>query len=522
MYVIGFDLGTTAFKAALFDRHGRCISRATEPCSVDYPQSGWAEQDAHEWWRQAGSLTQTILSQSNIAPDEIAALAFASQMCGLISVDTNGDVTHPAMIWLDTRSHQEARQLVAGVINVLGYGLTAAAQWLSLCHGAPSLSGREFISKIHWLRRYRPDVWERSNRHMDVKDFMVFRATGEATTSPDCAHLTWLMNARKRKWSPALMRRAKIEQNRLPAIQACDAPIGDGLTPNAARHLGLNPGTKVVCGAGDILAAALGAGATGLGQVHISIGTSNWMAAHIPKPKVSPFTLIGSIAAAQKDRYLLIAAQENFGNALIKVANLMGVEGDADIAVQKLIALAAVAPAGANGLLFLPWLSGERVPVDETFLRGGFANLSLEHTREDMARAVLEGLAYNLSWAAGHFFTLSNPPSDFTIPVVGGLANSDLIMQILADVLERRLGRATDPQWAGARGAFISAAVSLGWRSSFDDPACNIENDNVFSPNRDVHDLHQKRFEAFKAYYSNNRRWHRRLNNPTNDDRPDR
>jgi xylulokinase len=509
-FILGFDLGTTSFKAALYDRSGNRVAEAKEDCQLSFPQPGWAEQNPDDWWHLAGQLTAQILSDANIQPSQIAGISFAAQVCGLIPLDSDAKVLSPAMIWLDTRSHKEAGEMVKGILNVKGYGVAAAAKWLLLANGAPNISGRDFTSKAIWLRENKPDIWAEAKYVIDIKDFLILRCTGQAVTSPDCAHLTWLMNSKTRNWSPTLLQKTKIDRDKLAKIQEMTTEINGGLSKTAATHLGLLPQTPVICGAGDISAAALGAGTTEFGEAHINMGTSNWIAAHIPKSKVSGFTSIGSVCAASPDRHLLIAAQENCASAVVKVAQLMGLGDEPLQASIKLVELAGQSPAGASQLVFLPWLFGERVPIDDTLLRGGFLNLSLEHTQADMARATLEGLAYNQLWAAEHLFRMAKTPADYIVPVLGGLANSDLMMQIMADVFNRKLVRVVDPQWAGTRGAFFCAGISLGWYASFEETTKLVKTEQIFTPNAADRMVHQNKFTATKQAYKNNRRWYKK------------
>ncbi|MFT6951132.1 MAG: xylulokinase [Paraglaciecola sp.] len=506
-YILSFDLGTSSFKAAIYDVNGQIVGSAQQPCEVFSPQEGWAEQDPEDWWHKTSVLTKTLLHKMLIRPEQVAGVVFTTQMCGTIAVNDKGDVLTPAIIWLDTRSKKTVRKAVSGLLTIFGYGLKSGLSWLYYCNGAPNLAGRDPFSKMLWLKNERPEIWSSTTLCLDIKDFLLYRCTGQAVTSPDVAHFTWLMDLRRLQWLPKLLKKYGLSETVLPEIAIATDKVADGLTEKAALHLGLNTHTPVFVGLGDITAAALGSGAYKTGEAHLYFGTSNWTAVHISKHKVSPFYGIGSLVSAYPSRPLLIGAQENSGSALQKVSELLGL----DESSFEIFDIAKQSPSGSNGVMFMPWLQGERSPVDDATIRGGFLNLTLATSRADLARATLEGLAYNQHWVAQHAFKMGGTKASQKLSVVGGLANNDFFMQILADVFQRTMVRARNPQWAGTAGAFCCAAQGLGWYASLDEACRLFEGGVEFQPISQHSSVHTKRIKKFKQAYKNNHHWYKNL-----------
>nr|VFJ47533.1 MAG: xylulokinase [Candidatus Kentron sp. FW] len=510
--ILTFDVGTSSVKATLFDREVRILANACEAYPLLLPHSGWAEQRPEDWWRAICRVTGKILARAAVPASCVVAINFAAQTCGTIPVDENGTPLHNCLIWLDTRSRPIAERIVGGFPRIRGYGLPKLPRWLWLTNGIPNLSGKDPTSKILWFRETMPDIWRNTFKVLDVKDYLLHRCGGRYVTTPDCAHLTWLMDSRKDRkcWSPTLLASLKLDEERLPEIVPTTNIIGN-LTPVAARELGLAMDTAIVAGASDVAASALGAGAILANHLHLYIGSSAWLGAHRPTRKVDVTSGIGTICSAFPDRYLLVAAQESAGSCVEWAARALGFFRDNRISLDDFNAAAGSAPAGTDELFFFPWLYGERAPMDDASLRGGFCNLSLAHGREEMSRAVLEGVALNIRWAMEHMERLCEEPGN-PVRLVGGGANSALWCQILADVLQRPLHRIQSPHLAGCRGMATSTAVALGWRESLEQAATEVRVGNVYEPDTHHKALYDEKFSYFLHYLKNNRRWFRQLN----------
>ncbi len=499
--VLGYDIGTSSVKVGLFDRVGGVVAdqRASYPLLT--PKSGWAEQRPEDWWQAICVATRTALRESGVAPDRIVAMAFAAQMAGAVPVARDGTALSNALIWLDTRSAPIARRIVGGPIRIHGYGLGALARWLWLTNGLPNREGRDPTSKYLWFREQRPDLWPQVHKLLDVKDYLLGRATGRFATTADCAHLTWLMDSRpgRGRWSRRLLRRLDLASSYLPEIVSSTHLAGT-LKPEAASALGLTDATLVAAGAGDLTAFALGAGRLASGALHLHIGTSNWWGCHLDGRKVDVRTGIGTIAAAQSGRYLLVAAQESAGACVEWAARVFGFERDGEADFALFDQAADEASIELEAPIFLPWLHGERVPVDDRDLRAGFTGLSLSDDRSRLARAVLEGVAFNVRWALEAFEKTARVTHP-TVRFLGGGAKSLIWSQILADVLQRPLEVMAEPELGGARGAAMTAAVAAGWFDNLEDAVGLTRIGNSVSPEVGMARHYDERFRRFLQHY---------------------
>jgi xylulokinase len=358
-----------------------------------------------------------------------------------------------------------------------------------------------------WLREHAPEVWARTHKLLDVSDYIVQRLTGRFVTSFDRAHLTWLFDARPKTkgWSAKLIKHVGLDAALLPEVLGATAMAGELRGP-AAEALGLRAGTPVTAGLGDLSAAAIASGAMAHGAPHLNVGTSSWLGAHLPKSRVNPLTNIGSICAAAGNDYLLIATQENAGACVNWALNALGF-GANDFA--SFAREAEAAPLDAGAPMFLPWLGGERVPVDAKQLRGGFIGLSLCTARGAMARAVYEGVALNMRWAMRDFDRLSGGAGK-PLRFVGGGANSALWCQMFADVLERPVERVDAAGLSGARGAAMTAAVAAGWHPDLAAAAALVKTDRRFEPDGKLSAFYGERFKRFAAAYARLRPWYDR------------
>jgi xylulokinase len=506
--VLGFDVGTSAVKAALFDGQGRMHGSARAGYPTRYPAPGHAEQDPHEWWRAMTAATRELLASAPQARESIAAIGIAAQVCGTVPVDAAGEPLHPCLIWLDTRSAPIAREITGGGPRIGGYGVFRLPGWLRLANGAPNLAGKDPLSKIVWFREALPEVGRRAARFLDVKDWLLHRCTGRYATTPDVAQLTWLMDNRvgRRDWSDAYLARFDLTRDQLPQIVEPAATAGT-LTSAAAEALGLPTGLPVSGGVGDINAAALAAGDYAQGAYHVSIGTSQWFGAHTPRRRVNPLTGIATICAAHPDRYLLVAAQESAGAAALWAASAFGY-GVGSAGLQALDEHASRGVPGADTPLFAPWLFGERVPVSEASACGALAGATLRTTRADIAYSVLAGIALNGRWALTEAERCL-ASSTATIRLIGGAARSAVWRQIVADMLQRPLLTMDSPEFGGAKGAAMTAAVSVGWYRSLDDASAMARTGVAVDPQRSRSAWADQRYGELVSFWRSTRRWHR-------------
>ena len=524
--ILAYDLGTTATKAVLVSSKMELIDSAVEEFSTLYPQQGYAEHNPKDWWRTLVSTTRTVLKKTQTPADEIIALTFCSQTQGLLPVDKNGTPLMNCMIWLDARGAEYLHKVYPWP-RVMGYSPLRIWKFLRVTGGAPGLTGKDQIPKIFWLREKHPEIYEKCYKYLDVKDYIIFRLTGKMITSTDLAYLYWLLDTRKKdghprnEWSKSLCKTYKINMNRLPEVRKPTDIIGN-LTEEAADELNLQRETQVVCGIGDMPAAAIGSGAVLEGELHCQIGTSGWVLGHVSKRKVDISHYTGCTGSAFPDQYYLITAHQEIAGAALEWVknNILYFQEELQEKEKKQIyeifdELVSQSKPGAKGeggthLLFLPWLFGERCPLDDDNVRAGIINVSLNHDRRHLLRAIFEGVAFNAKWALEVVEDMYSHVD--SLHIVGGGAKSDVWCQIYADVLNRRILRVKWPQVAGALGSAIIAKMALGELKDVEEIKNFVHIDKEFEPNREHRELYECLYKEFKNLYKQNKKWFKRMN----------
>ncbi|TCL01533.1 xylulokinase [Shimia isoporae] len=460
--VISADFGTSGVKVGVVDGELNIVARVTEPYPLSLAPGGIAEQNPDDWW---SGLTRAITDLRKQIPDlrdRASVLVFSAQLCGLICADEKGEALRPCMTWLDKRASPLAQELIGGFPQVHGYQLFKLMRWLRLANGAPAKNGMDAASKILWMQRNAPDVMARTRWLVDAKDWLVHRATGVMTTSPESANLSWMMDSRpgRENWSPQLAAMIGAPLDKLAPIVTADTVV-ETLTPQAAAELGLNPKTQVLAGTSDVTAAALGSGEVEDGALHISLATSAWIAGFFPDRRLSVPNSYATVTSGLDMRPLLIASQENAGSALDWAAAITG------STQSRVEAFSDLGTALSDDPFFLPWLAGERVPVDNDALRGTFFGLSLHHNAQTVRRAAVEGIALNLKWAMTKVEREKSLLRNGALTLVGGVAASPQVAQMLADALNRDI-RVGEARHAGMLGTATLAAATMGWA---DNPA---------------------------------------------------
>jgi xylulokinase len=500
--IISVDVGTTSLKVGLVDRDLNVLFAASQPYDVSYPGTGCAEQNPQDWWRAVGLGLAELAHRCGGLKQRAAGLVFASQMCGVVATDAAGNPLRPCLIWLDKRAAGIARESMSGGPRIFGYGAFKLLTLLYLANGAPALNGMDPPAKMLWLKRHEPDVWNRTFKLLDVKDWLVFRATGKAATTADIANLTWMMDTRPghEGWSDYLISRFGLSRDLLPDIvQGTDSP--GGLTAAAAAELGLPQGLPVFAGAGDVCAAAIGSGAIEDGELHISLGTSSWISGFYPGRRLAASQGYATIVSPMDNRPLLIATQESACACLDWLDQLIGTDESAP------------QPGTVEPPMFLPWLAGERVPVDDNRLRGAFLGLSLQHDRESLRQSVIEGVALNTRWAYQSVITRRGTLKAKSIRAVGGGTENRALCQAVADSLGVEIMVAPAPRMAGVRGAGAIAATALGWHASVWEAIrqTNRPAEHRFLPDTARQSYFDRRFKLYCDAYRRNAPWFRAL-----------
>jgi xylulokinase len=493
-HVLTIDLGTSGPKVALFTFAGVFVDGDFTPVEFDVLPGEGVEQSPAAWWSGILAAAQRLMSRTSVPADEIGAVAVTSQWSGTVAIDRDGVPLHPAIIWMDARGADETRRIVGGRVRLQGYDPRKLRTWIQRTGGAPALSGKDSVSHIWWLQRERPDVARATWKYLEPKDWLNFKLTGEAAATHDSIVLHWVTDNRDRDridYDPELLALCELDRSQLPELIPATSIVGP-LTELAAKELGVPAGIPVIGGTPDLQSAAIGSGAVRDYEAHLYVGTSSWLTCHVPEKKTDLFHGIAALPSPLPGKYYVANEQEVAGGTLdwLRDHVLQGGESFAD-----LDAIAQEVPPGSNGVIFTPWLNGERTPVDDHTLRAGWHNLSLATGRPEMVRSVLEGVAYNSRWLLETVEKFVDRPLPW-LHFIGGGAQSALWCQIMADVLDREIRQVEHPIRANARGAALLAGIALG-RITDHDLATHVRITKTFRPDRANRAVYDSRYAEF-------------------------
>lgn len=514
-HILAIDLGTSALKVALVSTSGEVVASEQETCQVRLLPGGGAEQSPeHDWWDPIVRAAGRLAAAAAVPPSSVVAVCCTAQWSGTVPVLSDGRPVRDAIIWMDARGAAEASAVTRGPVRIQGYGIGKLTRWVRTTAGLPSRSGKDSIAHILWLKRREPSAYARTSLFLEPKDWLNLRLTGRGLATFDSIALHWVTDNRRRDridYDPRLLRLAGLDRGKLPDLVAATDVVGPLLAGPAAA-LGVPAGIPVVAGTPDVHSAAIGSGATRDFQAHLYVGTSSWLTCHVPFKKTDLLRNIASLPAAIPGRYLVADEQETAGAALTFLRDrVLFPHGTAPPdAYRQFDEMAARSPAGAGGLIFTPWLYGERTPVEDHFIRGGFHNVSLGTGRDDLVRAVFEGVALNTRWLLRAVERLAGRRLD-PIRFIGGGARSAVWCRIFADVLDRTIEQVADPVNAGVRGAAMLAAVTLG-DLSFEEVPDRVPVAATYRPDPAYQALYDRLFAEFTGLYKRNRRAHARLN----------
>ncbi|OHD19449.1 MAG: xylulose kinase [Spirochaetes bacterium GWD1_61_31] len=517
--IMALDLGTSGMKVALVTERGRILAWEAESLELILGPHGLAEQAPDSWWAAFLTAAKRLLSRAVVPAHTICAICCSTQGEGTVAINQDGKPLMNCILWMDMRGAAALKRQFGGPLSVNGASLARIARWIHLTGGMPSMTGKDPAGHMLYIRDHRPEIYEKTWKFLNVLDYLNLRLSGRCVATVDSILTSWVSDNRDPrciKYHDGLVRASGIEADKLPDIVPCTEILGP-IVPELVTELSLSPGTLVVAGAIDTSAAAIGSGAVQNYAAHLYIGTSSWMAAHVPAKKTDIGCALASVPCALPDRYLLTALQATAGgnltflrdNILYHQDELLQEAAVPDI-FKVIDQIAARVPAGANGLLYTPWIWGERAPVEDRLLRAGLHNLSLRNTREDIIRAFLEGIALNTRW-------LLQPVQRFTgqpigpINIVGGGAQSDVWCQIFADVLGTEIRQLADPVYANARGAAWIAAVALGALRFQDLPSLTIFK-RSYQPAARAASRYNEKFAVFKDIHRRMRGIYHRLN----------
>ena len=518
-HALAVDLGTGGPKVALVAVDGTITDSEVGRTNLLLGPGGRAEQDPDDWWRSITAAVQRMMGRAAVPAEAIAVVSVTSHWSGTVAVDANGHPLMNAIMWMDSRGSRHIREVTGGPLRISGYDVRKLRRFVSRAGGLPSHSGKDPTAHIGWIRHERPDVYHAAATFLEPADYLNLRLTGRTCSSYDCIALHWVADIRDPKavhYDDDLLRLSGLDRDRLPELVPSASIVG-GLRDQVAQEWGMRAGTPVATASGDVGSAVVGSGAVADYEGHIYVGTSSWLSCHVPWKRTDLLRNQTTLPSPLPGRYFVANEQETAGGCLAFLAERLrlrpdGVAADAgaDEVYRALDALAAATPAGAGKVVFTPWLNGERSPVDDHTVRGGFHNMSLATTQGDLVRSVYEGTAYNARWlldAVERFVRRRLPALTF----IGGGARSAVWAQIHADVLNRTIRQVANPLMANVRGAAFIGFVALGLARS-DDLAGRVPIAAEFTPDPGARDRYDELFAAFTDIYRRSRGLYRKLN----------
>ncbi len=483
-YLLGIDIGTSGTKVIAIDENGALAASASAEYPLLTPRPLWAEQHASDWWDATCSCLRQITA--TIAPGDIAGIGLSGQMHGLVMLDERGEPLRPAILWCDQRTQAQCDAITQAVGQEVLVRETAN----------PVLTGFT-APKIIWVRDNEPAIYERARQHLLPKDFIRFKLTGEFATEVSDASGTSLLNVPERRWSTKVLQALQIDAATLPPVYE-SFEVSGRVSKMGAEATGLKEGTPVVGGGGDQAAGAVGNGIVQSGIISVATGTSGVVFAFADTPTVDPALRVHTFCHAVPGKWHVMGVMLSAGGSLrwyrdalcrpeVRVAELMKVDPYELIARE-----AATVEAGSEGLLFLPYLTGERTPHPDPQARGAFIGLTVRHGKPHMARAVLEGVAFGLRDSLEILKSMN--VSIGNVRASGGGARSDVWRQIQADAFGLPLSTINMDE-GPALGAAILAGVGAGLYSSVEEACAHVVKVVSTTP------VIQENARAYEKYY---------------------
>ena len=508
-WYLAIDLGTGGSKVAAVTAGGAILASAFASIDTELTDDGGATQDTGQWWAGIVGSTHELLDADPVDPGRCVGVGITGQWGSTVPVDADGRALGRCLLWADDRGARFADEVVRGRIAVAGYDARKIATWIRRAGGAPSTGGADPTGHAQFLRATQPALYRDAAALLEPLDFLGARLTGRIAATPASMVLSWLTDNRPGAavdYDPVLVSMAERDSAKLPPLLPTGSVLGPVIAA-VADELGISAGVPVVGGVPDLHTAYVGSGALADYEGHVAISTTAWVSAPVPFKKTDVMRQMASIPGIRPGSYLIANNHETGGACLRWLRDSIVGAGES---YEELTALAATAPAGSGGVIFTPWLKGERSPVDDRTLRGSFLNLSLSTGRADLARAVLEGVAYNAAWLLAATEKFAGRPLD-QLRILGGGAQSELWCQIHADVMGRPIGQVADPMHVNVRGAAWFAALSLG-HVSMDEIAHRAPPARTFSPDPDAQRAHAPLYAEFVGLHRQQRKMFRRLN----------
>jgi len=507
-WILAIDLGNGGPKVAVVDLHDQIRAVSVRTVLVQIGLDGTATQDANEWWTQLLEAAREAICKSQVDPGNLHAIGITGQWGSTVPVDSHGIPVGEVLLWADTRGQKYMHEVIGGPIMYQGFAPQRVIPWVRKTGGAPTPSGADPTGHSLVLQRELRSTYDRAAYLLEPVDYIGMRFTGRAAATPASMILSWLTDNRlnrKLAYDPALVKRAKRDPSKLPPLIPTGSVLGTVL-PEVANSLGIPSDVPVICGIPDLHTAVIGSGAVEPFATHISISTTAWIGARVPFKKTDVLHSIASVPGLDNS-FPIVANNHETGGAALRWFKEQILHEET---YESIIAKAELAPAGCEGVLFTPWLNGERSPVEDKDIRASFLNMSLRTDQAILIRAVMEGVAFNARWLFDAYEKfLGRKPA--TVRIIGGGAQSDLWCQMHAYALNRPVERPADPRDAQLKGAASWTRVCLG-EMTLEEAGQLAKVTDTFLPSGPDSAIYSDLYDEFRHLYPTLRKTLHRLN----------
>ena len=488
MYFLGIDVGTGGTRAVVIDERGVVVSSAAkEHKPFASPQIGWAEQDPGDWWQACGGAVTSALKEAGLRGDQVACVGFSGQMHGAVLLDAQAQVVRPALIWCDVRTEKQAQELTSQI----------GAERLRQLTSNPALPNFT-LTKCLWVRENEPENWERVRSLMLPKDYVRFRLTGERATDLADASGTLLLDVAHRRWSEEMLDYVHMDRSLLPSLYESPEICGQ-VSAEGASATGLVRGTPVVAGAGDQAAGAIGIGVVSPGAVSATIGTSGVVLAATNLPALDPQGRVHTFCHGLPNCWMVMGVTQAAGLSLRWFRDQFATSNGHADSYEELTAQAAKIPAGSEGLLWAPYLMGERTPYLDAAARGMLVGLTASHTRAHVVRAIMEGVAFSLRDTFTIFEQIGVPVRN--VRLGGGGARSPLWRQIQADVYGHAVETLAAEEGAAYGAAILAGVGAKSWSTVGDACAAVVQVAQTTAPDVQNSLLMNRAYPSYRRLY---------------------
>ncbi|MDD2971361.1 MAG: xylulokinase [Lachnospiraceae bacterium] len=491
-YIIAHDLGTSGNKATLYRTDGTLIASTLFTYETYYPHPGWVEQKPEEWWQAVCGSTKALMEKAGIRPSQIAAISFSAQMMGCLLVDRAGNALRPMLIWADTRAGKQEKEMIEKLGMERVYQITG--------HRA---SASYSAAKLLWIRENEPEIYGKAYKMIHAKDYIICRLTGEFATDYSDASGTNLFDIVEKRWSQEILQALQIPEELLPTAYPSTHVVG-GIRKEEAEQMGLVEGTPVVLGGGDGSCACVGAGAVMEGHAYNVLGSSSWISIASKSPVFDQQMRTFNWVHLDEHLYTPCGTMQAAGYSYNWYRNTLCQEERREAAEQGCSAYQLIdqgveaCPPGANGVMFLPYLLGERSPRWNHEARGSFIGMGISTTKGELSRAVLEGVGFNLKVILD---ILEEKTNIEQLTLIGGGAKGKVWAQILADIWQKPLVLPRFQEEATSMGAAVCAGVGIGIYRNFQSVSLFNQGSSTIKPRTEYADQYHSLYEIFNHAY---------------------